>query len=103
MEVDEELRESERTGEVVLGSNESLEATKSGESKLTTISNSAPREVEEEIRVYAEENNVPLYYYQGGSKDLGLALGKPFSVSVLAVLDPGESGVLELGGVESGD
>ncbi len=103
MEADEELRESERTGEVVLGSNETLEATKSGESKLTTISTSAPRDVEEKLRKYAEDNDIPLYYYPGGSKDLGLALGKPFSISVLAVLDSGESNVLELGGLENGD
>lgn len=103
MEVDEELRESERTGEVVLGSNETLEATQSGESQLTVISSSAPREVEEKLREYTSENDISLYYYPGGSEDLGLALGKPFSVSVLAVLDSGDSGILELEGVKSGD
>ncbi len=103
MEADEELRESERTGEVVLGSNETLEATKSGEAQLTVISTSPPKEVEEKLRKYTDENDISLHYYPGGSKDLGLALGKPFSVSVLAVLDVGDSSVLELGGIESGD
>lgn len=97
MEVDEELRKSERTGETVLGSNETLEATKSGKSKLTTVSATCPEDVEEKLRKYGEQEGVSLYYYPGGSKELGLALGKPFSVSAMAVIDPGDSSVLELG------
>lgn len=102
MKVEEELREAERTGEVVLGSNETLKETESNNSSLTVISMSAPVEVEEKLEKYSEENDIPIHRYDGGSKDLGLALGEPFSVSVLAVLDPGKSNVLEFGGLESG-
>ncbi len=97
MDVDEELRKSVRTGEAVLGSNETLEATKSGESKLTVISATCSREVEEKLEEYAEDNGVSLYYYSGGGRALGLALGKPFSASTMAVIDPGDSNALELG------
>ena len=97
MDADEELRESERTGKVVLGSNETLDATESGESKLTILSASCPRDIEEDLREIAAENETTLYYYPGDSQELGLALGKPFLVSSMAVLDPGESNVLELG------
>jgi len=68
---------------------------------LTILSSTCPDEVEEEIRRYAEEENVPLYFYPGDSEELGLALGKPFLVSVLAVIDPGDSRVLELGEVSN--
>ena len=97
MDADEELRESEKTGKVVLGSNEALDATRSGESKLTILSTSCPRGVEGNIRKAAIEKEVPLYYYSGGSQELGLALGKPFLVASMAVLDPGDSNILELG------
>lgn len=97
MDLDEELRKSLKTGEAVLGSNETLDVTKSGKSKLTVISATCPRDVEGKLEKYAEENGVPLYYYSGGGNALGLALGKPFSASTMAIIDPGDSNALELG------
>lgn len=101
--MDEELRKSERTGKVLLGSNETLEATKNEEAKLATLSTTCPRDVEEKILNYAKENKIPLYYYSGGSKDLGLAIGKPFSVSVLTIIEPGDSNILDLGEIPNED
>ena len=98
MEVNEELNKLEKTGEFVLGSNETVEATRSGNSKLTILSATCPPEVEEEVRELADNNDVPLYFYKGGSEELGLALGKPFLISAMAVIDPGDSIILELGG-----
>jgi len=101
VDVDEELRKTERAGEVVLGSNETLEATESGESDLTVLSSACPRDVEENIRESAAKKEVPLYFYPSGSEELGLALGKPFLVSTLAVIDSGDSRILELGEVSN--
>lgn len=97
MDVNEELRKTESTGKVVLGSNETLDATRAEESKLTILSATCPTDVEEDIREHAMEKGIPLYFYPGGSEDLGLAMGKPFLVSTMAVIDPGDSSVLELG------
>lgn len=97
MDVNEELNKLESTGELVLGSKQTLEATREGRSKLTMLSSTCPIDVEEEVRKYAEDKDIPLYFYEGGSKDLGLALGKPFLVSAMAVIDPGDSSILELG------
>ncbi|KXA88910.1 hypothetical protein AKJ57_06140 [candidate division MSBL1 archaeon SCGC-AAA259A05] len=99
MDVNEELRETESSGKIVLGSNETLDATRSGESKLTIISTTCPGDVEEDIRKYSGREKVPLYYYPGGGKELGLALGKPFLVSTMAIIDTGDSNIRELGDV----
>lgn len=99
MDVNEELRETEDSGKIVLGSNETLEATRSGESKLTILSTTTPPRVEEDIRKYSVKEKIPLYYYPGGAKELGLALGKPFLVSAMAVIDTGDSSIRELGEV----
>lgn len=99
MDVSEELRKLERTGEIVIGSNEAADATQSGESKLTILSATCPRDVENKVREIAKEEGIPVYYYPKGSKDLGLDLGKPFLVSTVAIIDPGDSRVLELGEV----
>lgn len=103
MNVDEELRKTGRTGEIVLGSNETLDITKTGDSKLTILSATCPPDVEGKIRSHAAEKGVPLYFYPGGSEDLGLAVGKPFLVSAIGVIDPGDSRVLELGELSDED
>lgn len=97
MDVNEELREVEKTGKVVLGLNETIKAVSSGDSELVILSSTCPADVEENVRDQAEENDVLLYLYPGGSEDLGLALGKPFLVSAMAVIEPGDSSILELG------
>ena len=99
MDVSEELRKVESSGEIILGSKQSIDATENGESRLTILSTTCPREVEKKIRELAKKNEVPLYFYPKGSEDLGLALGKPFLVSTVAVIDSGDSRVLELGEV----
>ncbi|KXB02706.1 hypothetical protein AKJ45_03310 [candidate division MSBL1 archaeon SCGC-AAA261F19] len=97
MDIDRELREVEKTGAVVLGSNETLKEIKTCRSKLVIITPNCPDSVRRNIVRNAEIKNVPLYFYGGDSEDLGLALGKPFLVSVAAVIDPGKSSILELG------
>ena len=37
-----------------------------------------------------------IYTYEGSSVQLGKACGKPFMVSALAIVDPGESDLLSL-------
>ncbi len=98
MDLNEELDKLDKTGEYVIGSNETLELTQSGESKLTVLSTTCPPDVEKEVRESADKNDVSLYYFDGGSEDLGLALGKPFLVSAMAIIDSGDSSILELGG-----
>ncbi|KXA95021.1 hypothetical protein AKJ65_02780 [candidate division MSBL1 archaeon SCGC-AAA259E19] len=103
MDVNEELRETENSGKIVLGSNETLDATRSGESKLTILSTTCPAQVEKDIRKCSVKEKVPLYYYPGGAEELGLALGKPFLVSAMAIVDTGDSNIQELGDVLNED
>lgn len=95
MDVDRELREAERTGEVVLGSKETLKEVKACHAKLVVVTVNCPDSVRESIERNAEFKDIPLYYYEGDSEDLGLALGKPFLVSVATVIDSGDSSILE--------
>lgn len=97
MDIDRELREVEKTGAVVLGSNETLKEIKSSRSKLVVITPNCPDSVRSDIVRNAEIKNIPLHFYEGDSEDLGLALGKPFLVSVATIIDPGKSSILELG------
>ncbi|MCX6668516.1 MAG: 50S ribosomal protein L30e [Methanothrix sp.] len=99
--VDRALRSSIRTGNVVLGSNRTVEVGLGGQAKLIIYALDCPADV----RMQLETMDVPVYSYQGMGKDLGSACGKPFSVATLAIIEPGDSEIMalqrEIRGVEA--
>lgn len=96
MDVDRALQNAADTGEVELGTKESIEAARDGDAELLVVASNTPATMREQVETASEDLDVPLYRYQGLNQDLGSACGEPFAVATLAVLDPGESAVLQL-------
>lgn len=96
-----ELQTTLKTGKVIIGSRRTLRSLINGEPKLVIVSRNAPENIRKDVEVYAKLSGVPIYVFPGTSWDLGAMCNKPFMVSVLAILDPGESSILEM--VEEGD
>jgi large subunit ribosomal protein L30e len=99
--VDRALRSSIRTGNVVLGSNRTIETGLNGQAKLIIYAVDCPQDVRSQL----DSMDVPVYGYEGMGKDLGSACGKPFSVATLAIIEPGDSEIMallrEIRGVEA--
>jgi len=96
MDLVREIQTAVRTGKVAMGFKESLKAMVNGKAKLVLIASNAPSEIRRDVTKYCKVSGTPLLEFPGTSWDLGAACGKPFMVSVLTILDPGESGILEL-------
>lgn len=47
-----------------------------------------------DIEHYAKLFGVGILRYSGNSVELGVAAGRPFSVSVLSIVEPGNSNIL---------
>jgi large subunit ribosomal protein L30e len=86
------------TGKVILGSDKSLKALKLGHAKLVILTSNCSDAVRADIEHYSKLANIPIHVYQGDSAELGLVCGKPFLVSVITVLDPGSSSILNIRG-----
>ena len=91
-----ELRTVMRTGKLVIGFKKTLNACRFGKAKLIIVALNAPEHIKEDIMYYAKLSNIPVYLYPGSSWDLGALCRKPFMVSSLAILDPGESNIMAL-------
>ena len=91
-----------RTGKVILGSEKTIEAVKSGREKLVIVSSNCPKERREKIANYAKLSGLRIYTYPGSSIDLGEACGKPFAVAAMVIREPGDSDILRLVGEEKG-
>jgi len=90
MDIEKELSRVLSSGKVKMGFKEAL---RSEDAKMFIVSQDCPRK--KEIMEMAEE--VPIYIYKGNSVELGKICGKPFSISVVSIIDEGKSNILELG------
>lgn len=94
MDINRALRTAATTGKVILGGDQTQKAIAKGDAKLIVISSNHPET--EVIEQAATSKKIPVYRFMGRGTELGPAIGKPFPVGVLAVLDPGESDVMGL-------
>jgi large subunit ribosomal protein L30e len=93
MEIDmsKVLRSALSTGKVVVGIKQTREAVKNGTAQVVIVSSDC---VEQSLK---ELKGIPLMKYPGMGVDLGVACGKPFPISALAVLESGDSEILSFG------
>lgn len=96
MDIERGIRVAVDTGKVILGSNKSIQAIKLGNGELVVIAANAPKDVKEDIGIYSKLSEIPVYTFEGSSVELGSICGKPFTVTVLVVQEPGDSNILEL-------
>lgn len=99
MDVNREIKRTVDTGKVILGANKSINSLKTGNAKLIIYTQNCPKSIKEDILYYSKISSIPILEFGGTSLELGTVCGKPFLVSVIAVLSPGESNILSGGKV----
>jgi large subunit ribosomal protein L30e len=93
MDLAHALKVALQTGKVRLGLNESMESAREKKAKLLIVAKSCP---EKKLTDERRFDRIPIYHFDGSAVELGSACGKPFPISVLAVLEPGSSAILSL-------
>lgn len=85
-----------RTGQIVYGARRVTKLLLHGKAKVIVVASNAPPELKRDISYYAKLSNIPVLIFDGTNIELGAVVGRPHSVAVLAVLEPGQSNILEL-------
>ncbi|RXE56971.1 50S ribosomal protein L30 [Methanoculleus taiwanensis] len=93
MDFNTSLRKAVKTGNVLLGQNKTKDCIQEGKAKLVVVAENCPGNFKTFIN---EQDETPVYVYSGSSVQLGKACGMPFVVSALAVIEPGESDILNI-------
>ena len=83
-----------KSGKYVLGMKSTIKTIREGKSKLILISNNCPPLERSRIEYYALLGKVQVIHYAGSNVDLGTACGKYFAVSVISIIDGGDSDIL---------
>jgi len=100
LSLEREIKNLMKTGRYYLGSRRSLKALKRGEARLVIVAENTPPALRERAIYYAKLSGAQVVTFKGSSTDLGLAAGKPFPISMIAVVDVGSSRLLEVVGLQ---
>lgn len=90
------IQTAARTGQIVYGAKKVIKMTLHGKAKLIVLSVNAPLGVKRDLLYYAKLGNIPVLVFDGTNIELGNIIGRPHSVSALAIIDPGQSRILDL-------
>ena len=96
MSLNQPIASAVSTGKCKIGARSTIDAIRNGEARLVVVAANCPRDYYEDIMRYAELASVKVYEFKGSSWDLGEVAGKPFMVSAIAVIEPGDSQILNL-------
>jgi large subunit ribosomal protein L30e len=94
VDVNKALKDVSKKGSITIGEKQTKAAVQKGNAKLVVIANNCP--YIEMLHTLAKEHNIPVYTYTANGVDLGYACGKNFPISAFAVLEEGESNILQL-------
>lgn len=97
-DVDTNIKVAYKTGKMLYGKAQVLKQIRQDPFKMIIIANNCPDELVIQLRYYNSliNNNIFIHRYKGSSWDLGLALGKPYMISVLGINDFGDSDLITL-------
>ncbi|WAC04550.1 MAG: 50S ribosomal protein L30e [Methanoregula sp.] len=93
MDFNASLRRAIKTGNVILGQDKTQKCIQDGKAQIIVVAQNCPEKFRTQLKSY---ENIFIHTFEGTSVALGKACGKPFMVSTLAVVDPGESDILSL-------
>jgi len=85
-----------KSGKVVIGSKETLDAVRTGRAKMVVIASNCPPDIRSDIEHYAKLSGTPVFVYPGTSYALGEACEKPYRIAAMAIREPGDSDILKL-------
>jgi len=94
MDFNVSLRRAIKTGEVILGQNKTEQCINEGRAQLVVLAKNCPEKFRESLA--SQTTDLFVYTFEGSGVQLGKACGKPFMVSALAVVSPGESDIISL-------
>ena len=94
MDIARQLKQSMGTGSVLFGQRQTISACSKGDARLVIVAAICPLNYISQLS--DAHPDVPVHQVMMVNSQLGAACAKPFPVSALCVIDPGQSDLLSL-------
>ena len=94
MDIARQLKQGISSGELVFGQRQPVSRCIKGGAKLVLVASNCPESFIDNLR--NSHPSVPIHQVTLVNSQLGAACGKPFPVSSLCIIDPGQSDLMQL-------
>ena len=94
MDISRQLKVASTTGNLLYGQRQAMDACARGDAKCVILAANCPQGYIDDLA--AKHPEVTMHRTMIVNRDLGVASGKPFSVSTITVIDAGDSDLLTL-------
>ena len=88
MDLNKALRAATKTGKLLFGATQAKKAIETKDAKMIIIASNSPNQ---ELK---EQKDIPFIEFPGTNIELGAVCGKPFAISAVTVIEPGDSQIL---------
>ncbi|MEM0094676.1 MAG: 50S ribosomal protein L30e [Candidatus Micrarchaeaceae archaeon] len=89
-----DIRLAVDTGKVAIGAKETIKSMNDNSAKAIIIATKGKKDIIGDILHMCNVSGLRLVRFEGSSLELGAACGKPYSINALAIIDPGNSNIL---------
>ena len=93
-DLNNEIRLAVDTGKVEFGLRSSIKSISDAKALAVVVAEKGKKEYVDDLIHMCNIANVKLIRFSGNSVELGALCGKPFSINALAVIEPGNSGIV---------
>lgn len=83
-----------KSGKTALGYKTTIKALRNNKAKMVMIASNTPPLRKSEVEYYAMLAKCVVHHYAGNNSELGTACGKFYRVSMVSVIDSGDSDIL---------
>lgn len=90
-----DIRLAVDSGKVALGNREVVKAIRDNTARLVIAASKNKEMALQDIQHLSKVSSVPSLVFQGNPVELGAVCGKPYSISMLAIIEPGDSKILQ--------
>eukprot|EP00768_Dysnectes_brevis_P005853 gnl/Dysnectes_brevis/43_a51_11181.p2 GENE.gnl/Dysnectes_brevis/43_a51_11181~~gnl/Dysnectes_brevis/43_a51_11181.p2 ORF type:complete len:137 (+),score=30.09 gnl/Dysnectes_brevis/43_a51_11181:22-411(+) len=80
-----------KSGKYSLGYKQAIRHIRDGEAKLVLVANNCPELRKSQLEYVCMLADTPIEFYSDSSRELGIACGRQFNVSVMSVIDAGDA------------
>ncbi len=95
MDMSKAIRMAVDTGDVRFGSRGAVKGASAGKPKMLIVARNCPKGTRDIIEKNSKLSGIPFLVFKGTSVELGSLCGKPFPISSLSIMEPGNSNILE--------
>jgi large subunit ribosomal protein L30e len=94
MDITRQLKHGINTGDIVFGQKQTSSQCSKGGAQMVLVAANCPESFINDLRT--SYPSIPVHQVTMVNRQLGAACGKPFPVSSLCIIDPGQSELLQL-------